>query len=907
MAWHLTALNGLVHAALGGAVCLLIGGLAVCCCRQPARRIRLIELTLLGALLVPLVQLLPGLPHWRAGWLALTSPEAVVVRESAPAAVSPTDARLLPEAPAAFPAVPAAPATALGESPSAITTREWAPALSAPLLIVTAYACVVVSLLAWVAFGLLRAVRLCRTTAPAPPHAVALLREIAGPRAGRVRLLVSGRVESPLALAGWRPVIVLPAILCRGGNPEALRYCLAHEWSHVERGDAWGWYLATLAQAVLFYQPLFWWLRRQLRLCQDYLADARAAELAPEAEDYAEYLVGLARCRLAVPAVALGIGDRRSNLYRRVTMLLQNREPLERRCFAPWTWAATLAALVVLTAVAAVRLDAGVPADDPKDTPAKEAPKETPKDKPATQGETLNYTGRVIDKDTGKPVAGATVTVRRSLLGDPKAGVYNKVLQETKHQTDAEGKYQFTIPPEQSGERYLYIELDVEHPAYAPRKHFGYALSMIRKNEKLGGRPFFDHVEVRPGKEITGVVRTPEGEPAAGVKVLAYSNTANTGGRFEYGSFADTRTDASGRFRLVVITPGPAVFWILPEKYAPSTHGVKGDKRGDLGTFTLTKGITIRGKVVDTKGQPLAGVNVNAVNAEPNEALEGLSVADSINRSAITDARGEFQMAPLPPGTYTVQPDEHVRDGSKNDRKQYAMPAVFVPQKIALKEGAEPQPVEVRAVPHVTIMAQHVDSKGKPTSGHEFFVFGRLDGQFWHTRANRDGLGKYVVNVPHGLEQVQLDLMTNEHGVLRWRRGQDGPLNNQRRVDLGTVTDDVKDIEIVRYTAPILLVKVTGKDGLTLKDVAVTAVYPEGKGQYSGRLILRNGRQSDVNFEHQNDGRFRSSQLFPDQDVTVTAHAEGCEDKSATLKVAEGATREIELVLEKAPPKKGGQ
>src|SRR5262249_11830614 len=162
-----------------------------------------------------------------------------------------------------------------------------------------------------------------------------------------------------------------------------------------------------------------------------------------------------------------------------------------------------------------------------------------------------------------------------------------------------------------------------------------------------------------------------------------------------------------------------------------------------------------------------------------------------------TDAKGEFRMAPLPPGTYTVQPDEHVRDGSKNDRKQYPVPAVFAPQKVALKEGAEPEPVEGRAVPHVTIAAQTVDSKGQPASGHEFFIFGRMDGQFWNGRAQREGLGKFVVNIPHGLESVQLDLMTNEHGVLRWRRGKDGPLNNQRRVDLGTVTDDVKDIQII--------------------------------------------------------------------------------------------------------------
>ena len=94
-------------------------------------------------------------------------------------------------------------------------------------------------------------------------------------------------------------------------------------------------------------------------------------------------------------------------------------------------------------------------------------------------------------------------------------------MQETKHTTDAEGKYSFTIPPEQTSKRYLYIELDVEHPNYAPQAHFGYALGMIRKNEKLGSRPFFENVEMRPGQAVTGTVRTQDGQPAAGVKVQA--------------------------------------------------------------------------------------------------------------------------------------------------------------------------------------------------------------------------------------------------------------------------------------------------------------------------------------------------------------------------------------------------
>ena len=125
------------------------------------------------------------------------------------------------------------------------------------------------------------------------------------------------------------------------------------------------------------------------------------------------------------------------------------------------------------------------------------------------------------------PSRAPAVVVRRSIL---KRNNENTILQETRHTTDTNGDYSFTIPPEQVAERYLYIELDVEHPDYATQAGFGYALSMIRKNEKAGGRPFFENVELRPGKPIAGHVERPDGSPAKGVSILAYSRSGKLDG-----------------------------------------------------------------------------------------------------------------------------------------------------------------------------------------------------------------------------------------------------------------------------------------------------------------------------------------------------------------------------------------
>ena len=531
---------------------------------------------------------------------------------------------------------------------------------------------------------------------------------------------------------------------------------LAHEWSHVERRDLLRWHLAALAGLVFFWQPLFWWLRRQLRLGQDYLADDLAVGQAGGAEDYAAFLVGLAKRSAGLPAeCALGIGGRRSNLYRRVLMLLNNREPLQRRCPGPWSLAAALVAIALVAGASAVRLDAGDPPKTDKDTPKTEQAKEA---EPG-EGKKLDYSGAVTDKDSGKPISGAVVTVRRSLYGDPEVKPEDWLVQETKHTTDKDGKYSFTIPPEQSSKRYLYIELDVEAPGYAPQKGFGYALSMILKNEKLGGRPFFEAVTLRAGKEISGTIETPDGKPAAGVKVLAYSVTSKRGqGEFEYGSFADTKADAKGRFALTVVTPGDCVFWVLPTKYAPSSHAVKDNKRGDFGKIGLQAGIVLSGKAVDTQGKPLAGMYVAAEKEGRDEALASLAVADSIGRCALTNDKGEFELMPLPPGNCRVHPSEYNREPSSDSRRftQRTLPAVFLPQKVTLAAGQKAEPIEVRAVPHVIVEAQYYDSKGKTRRGHDPFVFGRIDGQSWFMEAKADSNGKVSVMVPHGLENARL-------------------------------------------------------------------------------------------------------------------------------------------------------
>ena len=165
-----------------------------------------------------------------------------------------------------------------------------------------------------------------------------------------------------------------------------------------------------------------------------------------------------------------------------------------------------------------------------------------------------------------------------------------------------------------------------------------------------------------------------------------------------------------------------------------------------------------------------------------------------------------------------------------------------------------------------------------------------------------DAEGKIVWHAPRGLEGARISLMsflTDERYALRHRMGKGRPLQYSSDLSLDSLDHDVKDIEIVRYSSPTVLVKVKGRDGSRPRGALVTALYPEGQFPDSDSKAFGEEPRSDIRFAKQDDGRFRSMQLLPDQSVTIHATADGYRKRSMTLELPEGAIKELELVLDK--------
>jgi len=932
MTWSQTLVVSWAQFVLAAALLLAAARAVMRWIVQPAERIRLIQLALTAAIGVPLLMALAPWPAWRVGLISAAGridANSVERARHEPEAISmpPVNLPIPPDMNGSLPApperpapripldvhsVPAALSLASPQTPSAVARPAaldgW---LIAAIVLALVHGIAAAFFVAEWVIGTARLRRLVLSAADASPAAGEMWDAISLGSGRRVRLLVSTEITTPLTFGWWRPVVVIPLSVATGGG-QSLRYCLAHEWSHIERADILAFHGLWLCQFALWYQPLFWTLRRELRICQDVLADGAATSGGRDAVEYSELLVDFARKHLAAPLTgALTFLDHPSQLMRRVSMLLQR--PIALRAQCTWTFSLTAGLTVALACglCTAVRIDAASPADE---EPAKESkpspqPSGEKAEKPAETGGAppkaspeavppyeqpahLTYHCIVVDRETGQRVPNARVTVERS---DSSTNHWPfKTIEKTTHVTDAQGQYTIEIPPEQSGNRSLYIQIYAEHDDYV-RYFGGYSLSMIRKNETVGERPFFERLKLRPADRITGKVVSPLGEPLAAVKLFGFTTMKTRD--LNNNGWLDAKTEADGSFRLNMMKGGVAFFWVMPNDYSVvqrfASHGPV-----DLGEIRVPEGIRLSGRAISVEGKPVAGIAVNAYyQGKESEPLQPYAVLSGIRRGAITDADGRFTLDPLPPGEYRVVPEDELGD-PRHERDLHPLRAVFVAQQTTLTEGAAPVDLELQAVPHVNFHAQYLDSQGKKRKGSEFFISGRLDSQFWSAKARPDQDGAVSVRLPHGLQNVQLGIPTNEHSALRHRKGRGKPVeNHQYNVRLGTLNDDVEGFEIIRYKAPLVVVQAMDEAGQPIKDFQVVADYA-WKRNPMDRI------NTQVSIERQEDGRRRTEQLLPDEEVTFTVTATGYESATETLKLPEGETNELVLTLKKAAESK---
>ena len=131
--------------------------------------------------------------------------------------------------------------------------------------------------------------------------------------ARRVGVAASGRIAAPVLLGIVRPMILLPPAAFDVWTWEQVEMALLHELAHLRRWDNHVNLFQRVAEALLFFHPVAWWLSGWVRLERELCCDRLVVERTGRPCAYARMLASLAgsaregsRGRRAV----LGMADR---------------------------------------------------------------------------------------------------------------------------------------------------------------------------------------------------------------------------------------------------------------------------------------------------------------------------------------------------------------------------------------------------------------------------------------------------------------------------------------------------------------------------------------------------------------------------------------------------------------------
>jgi alpha-tubulin suppressor-like RCC1 family protein len=220
--------------------------------------------------------------------------------------------------------------------------------------------------------------------------------------------------------------------------------------------------------------------------------------------------------------------------------------------------------------------------------------------------------GTITDDSNGQPVAGATVTLRtpsRAIVATTTSGTDGTYV----FPAVADGTYQlYSVLNRVYQGRYTASTFTVRHG------------SDVRVDQAL-----------LPALVVSGVVRTPSGDPISGATVRVSSTGAAI-------------SDADGRYRMTGVLPSAVTVRVFAYGSVPSdpvSFTMTADRVYDPVLQPSPAGRGIKGTITALSGgAPLAGATVRVW---PKDAgVYALSVA--------TGADGRFSLASLPVGTYEV-------------------------------------------------------------------------------------------------------------------------------------------------------------------------------------------------------------------------------------------------------------
>ena len=274
-----------------------------------------------------------------------------------------------------------------------------------------------------------------------------------------------------------------------------------------------------------------------------------------------------------------------------------------------------------------------------------------------------------------------------------------------------------------------------------------------------------------PRGRITGRVTTTDGEAIGGAEVRATRSNllATRPPSAATRMSAVTTADRTGRFSVELLDDGEylleasKVAHVIADDRAASdpmllVHVVNG--AAEPVQLTLSRGGAISGTIVDSAGEPLQGVRVNALRVLGEN---GQVVAVPAGWDRTTDDRGRYRVFGLPTGSYLVTATINAESTGTDRVQQRGLPRAYFPgtasidgaQPLRVQAGAELTGLDVSIAPVFTahISGRAFDSAGEPLAGRVQLAISRrasaMTTEPLVARVNPDGTFE-LTGVPSG-------------------------------------------------------------------------------------------------------------------------------------------------------------
>ena len=168
-----------------------------------------------------------------------------------------------------------------------------------------------------------------------------------------VRIALHEEVPAPMVTGLVRPLVLLPAAMASRPGDD-LRLAVAHELSHVRRGDLWLAWIPALAEALFWFHPLVSFCAREyVQACEEACDEDALRATGAHPYEYGRLLLALGIDRRWTSAGAIAFGSRSPRqLVRRLSML-KHAGPLSPRAR---TAASSLVCAFALVGLAPIRV-----------------------------------------------------------------------------------------------------------------------------------------------------------------------------------------------------------------------------------------------------------------------------------------------------------------------------------------------------------------------------------------------------------------------------------------------------------------------------------------------------------------------------------------------------------------------